>query len=320
MKFKSNFYDIHYDKYRITSNNALKIKIFNMFKGFKKKIVKVNKGRIFCRVAGKGPALLLLHGYPQTHFMWHKIANNLAKSFSVIVADLRGYGSSFVLESDSKHLNYSKREMANDMVQLMNKLGYSKFSIAGHDRGGRVAHRLARDHRKKVIAMSVLDICPTLDMYEKTEMNFAKAYFHWFFLIQPKWLPERMIESNPKKWMKNCLDKWSGNSKFGKAEEIYLKAFKQSKRIHATCEDYRASATIDLEHDKKDRKKLLNIPIQVLWGKQGVIGKQFNSIKIWKKYTKNKVYGAGIKSGHFIPEQNPKETIKHLKKFFLKYV
>ena len=291
-----------------------------MFKGFKKKFVKVNKGKIFCRVGGKGPPLLLLHGYPQSHVMWHKTATELSKSFTIIIADLRGYGSSFVLKSDSKHVNYSKREMAKDMAQLMDKLGFKKFFIAGHDRGGRVAHRLARDFRKKVIAMSVLDICPTLDMYEQTEKNFAKAYFHWFFLIQPKWLPERMIESDPKKWMKSCLDKWSGNSKFGKAEAIYLKAFKQPKRIHATCEDYRASASIDLEHDKKDRKKLLTIPIQVLWGKQGVVGKQFNSLKIWKKYTKNKVYGAGIKSGHFIPEQNPKETIKHIKKFFLKYV
>ncbi len=291
-----------------------------MFKGFRKKNIKVNKGKIFCRVGGKGPPLLLLHGYPQTHVMWHKIANELSKSFTLIIADLRGYGSSFVLKSDKKHLNYSKREMAKDMVQLMDKLGFKKFCIAGHDRGGRVAHRLARDYRKKVIAMSVLDICPTLDMYELTERNFAKAYFHWFFLIQPKWLPERMIESDPRKWMKNCLDKWSGNSKFGKAEQIYLKAFKQKKRIHATCEDYRASATIDLEHDKKDRKKILNIPIQVLWGKKGVVGKQFNSLKIWKKYTKNKVYGAGINSGHFIPEQNSKETIKNLKKFFKKYV
>tara|TARA_B100000700_G_C14993521_1_gene832538 strand:- start:669 stop:1544 length:876 start_codon:yes stop_codon:yes gene_type:complete len=291
-----------------------------MFKGFKKKFIKVNKGKIFCRIGGKGPPLLLLHGYPQTHVMWHKTANELSKSFTIIVADLRGYGSSFILKSDKKHIHYSKREMAKDMVQLMNKLGFKKFCIAGHDRGGRVAHRMARDYRKKIIALSVLDICPTLDMYEQTEMNFAKAYFHWYFLIQPKWLPERMIESDPKKWMKNCLDKWSGNNKFGKTEDIYLKAFKQKKRIHATCEDYRASATIDLKHDKKDRKKLLNIPIQVLWGTKGVVGKQFNSLKIWRKYTKNKVYGSGINSGHFIPEQNPKETIRHLKNFFSKYV
>jgi len=291
-----------------------------MFKGFKKKFIKVKKGKIFCRVGGKGPALLLLHGYPQTHIMWHKIANNLAKHFTIIAADLRGYGSSFVLKSDNKHLNYSKREMAKDMVQLMDKLGFKKFFIVGHDRGGRVAHRLARDFKKRVVAMSVLDICPTLDMYEQTEKNFAKAYFHWFFLIQPKWLPERMIESDPKKWMKSCLDKWSGNSKFGKAEEFYFKAFKQSKRIHATCEDYRASATIDLEHDKKDRNRLLNIPIQVLWGKKGIIGKQFKPIKLWQKYSNKKILGVEINSGHFIPEQNPKETIKHLKKFLLKYV
>ena len=187
--------------------------------------------------------------------MWHKTAPELSKSFTVVAADLRGYGTSLVPSSDSKHFNYSKREMANDMKQLMIGLGFSKFFVAGHDRGGRVAHRLARDHKKNVIALSVLDICPTLDMYELTTRHFAKSYFHWFFLIQPKWLPEKMIMSDPRKWMKNCLDKWSGNHKFGKVEESYLKCFKQPKRIHASCEDYRASATIDLEHDRHDRKK-----------------------------------------------------------------
>ncbi len=291
-----------------------------MLKGFQKKYVKVKKGKVFCRIKGKGPALLLLHGYPQTHLMWHKTAPELSKYFNVVVADLRGYGNSLVLKSDKNHVNYSKREMAKDMVQLMSKLGFKKFFVAGHDRGGRVAHRMARDFRNKIMALSVLDICPTLDMYELTDKEFAKSYFHWFFLIQPTYLPERMIMSDPKKWMKSCLDKWSGNHKFGKIEEAYLKCFKQKKRIHASCEDYRASATIDLEHDKKDRKNKLNIPIQILWGKNGVIGKQFNSLKIWKKYTNKKIYTAAINSGHFIPEQNPKETIKHLKKFFLKNV
>ena len=291
-----------------------------MFKCFSKKFIKVKKGKIFCRVGGKGFPLLLLHGYPQTHLMWHKTVGQLSKSFKVIVADLRGYGSSLILKSDNKHLNYSKKEMAKDMMQLMSKLGYKKFFIAGHDRGGRVAHRMAKDYRKSIIAMSVLDICPTLDMYERTNKEFAKAYFHWFFLIQPKWLPERMIYSDPKKWMQSCLDKWSGKHVFGKVEEEYLKSFKQFKRIHASCEDYRASATIDLEHDRKDKEKKLNIPIQVLWGKNGVIGKQFKPIRIWQKYTNMKVSGTAINSGHFIPEQNPKETIKQLKKFFLKYV
>ena len=290
-----------------------------MFNGFQKKFVKVKKGKIFCKVKGNGQPLLLLHGYPQTHLMWRKIAPELSKYFTIIVADLRGYGNSLVLKGDPKHKNYSKREMAKDMIQLMVKLGYKKFFVAGHDRGGRVAHRMARDFRSKILALSVLDICPTLDMYEHTNKQFAKSYFHWFFLIQPAWLPESMIINDPRKWMKNCLDKWSGNHRFGKVEKEYLKSFKQKKRIHASCEDYRASASIDLEHDKKDRNKKLNIPIQVLWGKSGVIGKQFDSLKIWQKYSKKKIYGTGINSGHFIPEQNPKETIKNLKKFFNKY-
>ena len=291
-----------------------------MFENFSKKYIKVKKGAIFCKIGGKGPPLLLLHGYPQTHMMWHKTVRDLSKDFTVIAADLRGYGHSHSPPGDKNHVNYSKREMAKDMAQMMKKLGFEKFFIAGHDRGGRVAHRLAKDYRKNVLALCVLDICPTLDMYELTTMDFAKAYFHWFFLIQPKWLPEKMIESDPKKWMQNCLDKWSGNHKFGIVEEHYLKAFKSRKKIHATCEDYRASATIDLVHDKKDRKKKLNIPILVLWGKKGVIGKQFNPTKIWKKYTTKKVIGKAIESGHFIPEQNPNETVKNLKNFFTKII
>ena len=287
-----------------------------MFLGFKKKFVKVKKGKIFCRIKGNGPPLLLLHGYPQTHLMWHKTAPELSRYFTIVAADLRGYGDSFVLKGDRKHKNYSKREMAKDMVQLMEKLGFKKFFIAGHDRGGRVAHRMARDHRKKILALSILDICPTLDMYEKTDMKFAKGYFHWFFLIQPKPFPEKMIMANPKKWLKSRFNR-SPEREFGSIEKEYLRSFKQTKRIYASCEDYRAAATIDLEHDKKDRNKKLNIPIQVLWGKRGVVGKQFNSVKIWKKYTTKKVYGVEINCEHFIPEESPKKTIKYLKNFFL---
>ena len=289
-----------------------------MFLGFKKKFVKVQRGKIFCRIKGDGPPLLLLHGYPQTHLMWHKTAPELSKYFTIVAADLRGYGDSFILKSDKKHENYSKREMAKDMVQLMEKLGFKKFFVAGHDRGGRVAHRMARDHRKNILALSILDICPTLDMYEKTDMKFAKGYFHWFFLIQPSPLPEKMIMANPKNWLKSRFNR-SPERGFGNIEKEYLRCFKQKNRIYASCEDYRAAATIDLEHDKKDRNKKINIPIQVLWGKKGVVGKQFNSIKIWKKYTTKKVYGVEINSEHFIPEESPKQTIKHLKNFFLKY-
>ena len=180
-----------------------------MFSGFNKKFIKVNKGKIFCRFKGSGPPLLLLHGYPQTHAMWYKTAPELSKYFTVIVADLRGYGDSFVLPGGINHKNYSKREMAKDMVQLMNKLNFKKFYVAGHDRGGRVAHRMARDFRDKILALSVLDICPTLDMYEHTDMIFAKGYFHWFYLIQPAPLPEKMIMADPKKWLKSRFNRSS---------------------------------------------------------------------------------------------------------------
>ena len=288
-----------------------------MFEGFQKKYVKVKKGDIYCRFAGDGPPLLLLHGYPQTHVMWYKIAAELSNDFTIIVADLRGYGNSMVVPSDSTHKAYSKREMAADMVQLMDVLGYNNFFIAGHDRGGRVAHRLARDYRERVIAISVLDICPTLDMYEATDMEFARSYFHWYFLIQPKGFPEKMIESDPKAWLDSCLEKWSGGHIFGPAEEAYLKAFSQSERIHASCEDYRAAASIDLEHDKIDRDHILNIPIQVLWGKHGVVGSKFLPIKVWQAYTSAKVSGCAMPTGHFIPEEDPRGTISKLKNFFL---
>ena len=289
-----------------------------MFNGFKKKFIKVKKGNIFCRFKGNGPPLLLLHGYPQTHLMWHKTAPELSKYFTTIVADLRGYGDSFVLPGGTKHKNYSKREMAKDMIQLMGKFNFRKFFVAGHDRGGRVAHRMARDFRDRILALSVLDICPTLDMYEHTDMKFAKGYFHWFYLIQPTPLPEKMIMKDPKGWLQSRFNR-SSKRAIRKVEKEYLRSFQKKERIHASCEDYRAAASIDLEHDKKDRNKKLNIPIQVLWGKKGIVGKQFNSKKIWQKYTNKNVYGSEINSDHFIPEESPKETINHLKNFFLKY-
>ncbi len=290
-----------------------------MFKSFEKKFQKVNKGKIFYRIGGFGPPLLLLHGYPQNHYMWNKIADTLSKNFTVILPDLRGYGQSFVIKGDDKHINYSKREMAKDMVQLMDKIGYKKFLLAGHDRGGRVAHRLARDYRDKVIALSVMDICPTLDMYNATDQDFATGYFHWFFLIQPKFIPESFISKDPKTWLNYCLKKWSGGFNFKGFEKYYLKYFKNYKRIHASCEDYRAGATIDLVHDKKDLNKKLNIPLQVLWGKNGRVGKKFKPIKVWQKYTTKKVEGKGLDCGHFIAEESPQQTYKELLKFFKKF-
>lgn len=231
-----------------------------MFDGFKRQFVNVDEGKILCLSAGDGFPLLLLHGYPQTHLMWHKTAPELARDFTVIIPDLRGYGDSMAPPSTPDHFSYSKRAMADDMVQLMDSLGFEKFFIAGHDRGGRVAHRLAKDHRDHVKALTVLDICPTLDMYEAADMDFASAYFHWFFLIQPPDVPERMIATDPGAWVRMCLQNWSGGFDFGQMEEMYVNSFSCPEHIHASCEDYRASATIDLEHDRADRHKPMDIP------------------------------------------------------------
>ena len=287
-----------------------------MFEGFEKRFVDVSDGPIFCQIGGEGPPMLLLHGNPQTHVMWYKCAHALAEKYQLVIADLRGYGDSLVVDSDPEHFNYSKRKMAQDMAELMTALGHDRFFLTGHDRGGRVAHRLARDYRDRVAAMSVLDICPTLDMYENTDMDFATAYFHWFFLIQPYDLPERMIMEDPYKWMDACLQKWSGGHEFGEAENAYLEAFKDPKRIHANCEDYRAAATIDLVHDREDRDEKLDIPLQVLWGEKGVVGRKFKPIEVWQNYTTQSVIGKAMPTGHFIPEEDPEGTITELTKFF----
>lgn len=287
-----------------------------MFDSFDAQLIDIDDGQIFCLTGGNGPPLLLLHGYPETHVMWHKIAAPLAQDFRLIIPDLRGYGDSMIVPGDTDHYNYSKRRMAQDMAEIMTVLGHDKFMVAGHDRGGRVAHRLARDHRDRVQALSVLDICPTLDMYESTDMDFATAYFHWFFLIQPYDLPEKMIMSNPDQWMENCLQKWSGGFDFGDAVLEYQKNFSSLERIHATCEDYRAAATIDLDHDRVDRGEKLDIPLQVLWGERGVVGRKFKPLQIWQHYTDQKVVGHAMPTGHFIPEEDPEGTCAALESFF----
>jgi haloacetate dehalogenase len=286
------------------------------FDGFQKRTISTSGTEIHLITAGSGPALLLLHGYPQTHLMWRHLAPRLAERFTVVAPDLRGYGESGKPATDATHSPYSKRAMAADMAEVMTALGHDRFSVVGHDRGGRVAHRLARDHRARVARLSVLDICPTLDMYERTDMDFATGYYHWYFLIQPFDFPERLIGADPGYYMARKMALARNASAF--PEDVmaeYRRHFSKPETIHATCEDYRASATLDLDHDRADRDRPLSIPIQVLWGGQGVVGRTFDPIAIWSPYTDEKVSGTALPCGHFLAEEEPEETLAHLLPF-----
>jgi len=262
--------------------------------------------------------LLLLHGYPQTHAMWHRIAPRLAEHFTVVAADLRGYGDSSKPPGEVDHRGYSKRAMAQDQIELMRALGFARFRLAGHDRGGRVAHRLARDHPECVERLAVLDISPTAIMYEKTDRAFATAYYHWFFLIQPYDLPERLIAADPAYYLKKKLGGWgsAGISIFDpRAYAEYERCFRDPALIHASCEDYRASATIDLEHDAADAGRPIGCPLLVLWGERGVVHRLFDPIADWKRVATD-VRGKPLPCGHYLAEEAPDETYEHFIRHF----
>ena len=266
---------------------------------------------------GVGPPLLLLHGYPQTGFMWHKIAPRLAEDFTVVVADLRGYGDSDKPTSSEDHAVYSKRAMANDMMAVMTALGHSQFFIAGHDRGGRVAHRLARDYPQAVTKLAVLDIAPTAMMYDTTDMHFATSYYHWFFLIQPAPFPETLIGSDPKFFLESKMQHW-GKDRTAITQDAfdeYLRCFSNPDTIHASCEDYRASASIDLEHDAADVELKLNIPLLVLWGATAMVGNKYDMLCAWQEVATD-VTGFAVPGGHYLPEESPDETYQALMDFF----
>ena len=288
----------------------------SLFPGFANRRIRTSGAAINVRVGGSGVPLLLLHGYPQTHAMWHKVAPQLAREFTVVCPDLRGYGESSKPRGLPDHANYSKRAMALDMVEVMESLGYVAFHLIGHDRGGRVAHRLARDHGRRVRSLAVLDISPTLKMYESTTMQFAKAYYHWFFLIQPAPLPERMISSVGVNYILGRLGR--GKSGLGhfdrRALAEYARAFKDPRTIHATCEDYRAAATIDLVHDRKDKNRKITMPLLALWGRHGVIAALFDCLADWREVAAD-VRGRALPCGHFIPEEKPRELVAELRRF-----
>jgi haloacetate dehalogenase len=293
-----------------------------MFKGFERKTAELGEVAIHYRMGGSGqgarPPLLLLHGHPQTHAIWHKVAERLAERHTVVCADLRGYGDSGKPEPVAGHLNYSKRAMAADMAALMTHLGFERFSVVGHDRGGRVAHRLAADHPDRVRRLALLDVAPTLAMYEQTSMAFAQAYYHWFFLIQPAPFPETLIGADPEFYLlKTIGGRSAGLAPFtAEALEEYKRCIKLPGTVRGICEDYRAAATIDLEHDRADiaAGRRLDMPLLALWGANGVIEKCFKPLDEWRKLA-NHVTGRALPSGHYIPEEAPELLLQELQSF-----
>ena len=281
--------------------------------------VDANGVSIFGMKGGNGPPLLLLHGHPQTHEIWHRLADVLAQHFTVIATDLRGYGASGKPPSDAQHLPYSKRAMAADQVAVMQHFGFEHFMVCAHDRGARVAHRMAVDFPQAVDRLMLLDIAPTLAMYEATDRTFATAYFHWFLLIQPEPLPELLIGSQPDAYVERVMgSRHAGLAPFAPhALQAYRDALKQPGAVHAMCEDYRASATIDLEHDRADIEcgNKIACPLRVLWGAEGVIEKNFKALDEWRRVARD-VSGRKMPAGHYIAEEVPDELLAEMLAFF----
>jgi haloacetate dehalogenase len=292
----------------------------SLFPGFRRERVDVGGVAIHAVVgpARDAPAVLLLHGYPQTHAIWHRVAPALARRFNVVASDLRGYGDSDKPATAADHAPYSKRAMAADQVGLMRALGYPRFHVAGHDRGGRVAHRMAVDHADAVTRLAVLDIAPTLAMYENTTEAFARAYWHWFFLILPAPLPETMIGADPLFLLRAKMASGAaGMEPFApEAWAEYERCF-TAAMVHASCEDYRAAAAIDLEHDRADRDagRKVRCPVLALWGANGVIERCFRSMDEWRRVAED-VRGRSLPAGHYLPEEVPELVVDELEAFF----
>ena len=287
-----------------------------MFEGFTQKRIETSEVVINLVQGGSGPPVLLLHGYPQTHACWHKIAPRLASRFTVVCADLRGYGDSSKPASDAEHYAYSKRAMARDQAEAMLALGFERFSVVGHDRGARVAHRLALDYAERVSRLALLDIVPTRKTFASMNQKLATADYHWFFLIQPDDLPERLISNDPYFYLRWTLDHWAGTQE-GAITPAALAEYRRcfdTATIRATCEDYRAAATIDLEHDAADADRKLSCPLQLLWSASGT-GAHFDVPAAWRECSENEVRGRALDCGHFLAEEMPEEVAAELVAF-----
>jgi haloacetate dehalogenase len=293
--------------------------IGSLYPGFDHRLVEVSAGvQIACSVGGSGPPLLLLHGFPQTRAIWHQVAPALAERHTVVAADLRGYGDSSKPAGTADHAAYAKRTMAQDQVTLMRQLGFERFDVLAHDRGARVTHRMAIDHPHAVQRAVLLDIAPTLAMYEQTTEAFARAYWHWFFLIQPAPLPERLIQADPAAFLRDGMGRRGGTpSPFDpRAWAEYERCIALPSTAHAMCEDYRAAASIDLEHDRADRAagRQVQQPLLVLWGEQGVVQRCFQPLQEWQRVARE-VQGGTLPCGHYIAEEAPQALLEWVMPF-----
>ena len=283
-----------------------------MFEGFAQADIDTGEAVIRVRHGGSGPPLLLLHGYPQTHVMWHQVAPRLARDFTVVVPDLRGYGDSSKPPTTPDHAPYSKRAMARDQIAVMEQLGFERFAVAGHDRGGRVAYRLALDHPERVRKLAVLDIIPTGEAFRRADRAFGLGYWHWFFLAQPDDLPERLITADPDAYYL----RWFSDAFAPEAVAEYRRCFRDPATTHTMCEDYRAGATIDFMLDEADRgRRRIDCPVLVLWGRRGRLDAWYDVLAVWRDWADD-VRGRALDCGHFLPEEAPDETYAELHAFF----
>ena len=284
------------------------------FPGFRQQTIETSDTSIHVVTGGEGPPLLLLHGFPQTHILWRKVAPDLAKNYTLIMPDLRGYGDSGKPPAGDNHVNYSKRSMARDQVEVMEQLGFRQFALVSHDRGSRVAHRLTLDHPDRVTKLVLMDICPTHYMYRTTDKEMASTYFHFFFFVQPAPFPETLIGRSVDETLTFFMGSVMPKGIEPEAYAEYRRCFSDPATIHAACEDYRAAASIDLEHDEADMDQKIACPLLVLWGAKGLVGRKYDALSIWRERA-TRVSGKALPGGHWLPEECPNEMLAEIVAF-----